>query len=126
MKAIIATNVHNYIGKNGELMWHCPQDLQHFKNLTGNGVLLCGHNTYYNLPPLTDRTILVDYRGDWLVDDIKIDWCIGGKRTYEKYAHLFTELHISFINNDDIGDTTFPDLKNLNPDCKIFHYFFGF
>ena len=35
------------------------------------------------------------------------------------------ELHISHIDNDDIGDVTFPDLTNLNPECKIFNYTFG-
>ena len=50
--------------------------------------------------------------------------CIGGKKTYEKYAKYFTELHISHINDNQVGDTTFPDLKNLNKDCKIFNYYF--
>jgi hypothetical protein len=53
-----------------------------------------------------------------------IDWCIGGKRTYEKYCHLFTELHISHINDNSIGNVTFPDLSNLNKTCKIFNYNF--
>lgn len=126
MKAIIATNVNNYIGKDGKLMWHCPQDLAHFKELTEGGRLLCGHNTYIELPPLQNRIVIPDFRGERLVNVAKYDWCIGGKRTYEKYAPYFTELHISFINNNDIGDTMFPDLKNLNENCKIFHYFFGF
>ena len=53
-----------------------------------------------------------------------IDWCIGGKKTYEKYCHLFTELHISHINDNQIGEIMFPDFKNLNPNCKIFNYYF--
>ena len=54
----------------------------------------------------------------------EIDWCIGGKKTYERFAQYFTELHISYINDNSIGDTMFPDLRNLNPNCKIFKYFF--
>jgi len=53
-----------------------------------------------------------------------VDWCIGGKKTYEKYAKYFTELHISHIDNNDIGDIMFPDLRDLNKDCKIFNYHF--
>jgi len=37
---------------------------------------------------------------------------------------MFTELHISHIDNNDIGDVTFPNLSNLNPDCKIYNYNF--
>ena len=51
-----------------------------------------------------------------------VDWCIGGKKTYEKYAPFFTELHISHIDNNDIGDVMFPNFIDLNSDCKIFNY----
>jgi len=53
-----------------------------------------------------------------------VDWCIGGKKTYEKYCQYFTELHISHIDNNSIGDIMFPDLRNLNPNCKIYNYNF--
>lgn len=69
-----------------------------------------------------DRNI--NYVNSETIKDVSIDWCIGGKRTYEKYCHLFMELHISHINDDTIGDVPYPDLKNLNPNCKIFHYYF--
>ena len=71
--------------------------------------------------PLKDRTIILDIRYEYITD---VDWCIGGKKTYEKYCHLFTELHISHINYNQIGDIMFPDFRNLNPKCKIFNYYF--
>lgn len=128
MKAILAVNKINFIGKDGEIMWDCPQDLAYFKKMTLGCRLLCGHNTYLKLPKLPGRSIMVDFRGDRLVKfaSTKYDWCIGGKRTYEKYCHLFTELHISYINNDDEGDVMLPNLKDLNPDCKIITHYFGF
>ena len=52
------------------------------------------------------------------------EWCIGGKKTYEKFCDVFTELHISHIDNNKIGNVTFPDLHKLNPNCKIFNYYF--
>ncbi len=42
----------------------------------------------------------------------------------KKYCHLFTELHISHIDNNEIGNVTFPDLTNLNPKCVIKNYHF--
>jgi dihydrofolate reductase len=121
MKAIIAVNNKKYIGLNNKLLWYSKDDLRHFKKLTEGQTLLVGHNTFSELPPLKNRTVIVDQRNNLL----NADWCIGGKKTYEKYCHLFTELHISIIDNDDIGDTEYPELKNLNPDCNIFTYHFS-
>ena len=120
MKAIIAVNNLGYIGLNNKLLWSSSGDLSHFVKLTMGQKLLVGYNTSLELPPLKNRTILIDNRDELL----GADWCIGGKKTYEKYAHLFTELHISHIDDNNIGDVMFPDLKNLNPECKIFNYHF--
>lgn len=121
MKGIIAVNNLGYIGLNDSLPWRCREDLKHFKMMTSGSSVLVGYNTFNTLPPLEGREILLDIR-DHMIPSA--DWCIGGKKTYEKYAHLFTELHISYINDNTIGDTMFPDLKNLNPDCRVFKYNF--
>jgi len=123
MKAIIATNNLNFIGFQGKLPWNCSEDLEHFKKLTMGGKCLVGFNTAKTLPNLPGREIVVD-------DDTKhvvykdIDWCIGGKLTYEKHAKKFTELHVSHIDDYSHGDTEFPDLKIDPKKCKIFHYYF--
>jgi len=124
MKAIIAVNRLNYIGLNDSLPWRCSEDLKHFKTMTDASTLLVGYNTAQKMPPLPGRTLVVDDR-DSVVDFDSIDWCIGGKKTYEKYCHLFTELHISYIFDGTTGDTLYPDFENLNPECKIFRYWFN-
>lgn len=121
MKAIIAVNNLGFIGIGNKLLWHNSEDLKHFKELTLNQTLLVGYNTHTELPPLKNRTLIIDSRDNM---DLGSDWCIGGKKTYEKYAPYFTELHISHINNNDIGDVMFPNFSKLNPDCKIFNYNF--
>lgn len=125
MKAILAVNNLGYVGLNYGLPWYCPEDFKHFKELTKESVVLVGYNTFKTLPPLKQREIWVDEFTSITHPSLKyIDWCIGGKATYEKYASLFKELHISHIDNNTIGDTMFPDLKNLSSDCKIFNYYF--
>ena len=121
MKAIIAVNNIGMIGLDDKMLWHCKDDLIHFKNLTYNSRLLVGFITQQGLPILKNRQLVTDIRNEFITD---IDWCIGGKRTYEKYCHLFTELHISHIDNNDIGNITFPNLTNLNKNCKIHNYNF--
>ena len=121
MKSIIAVNNLGYIGLDNKLLWKSSQDMSHFIRMTINQRLLVGYNTAQELPKLKNRTIIIDNRDELITD---VDWCIGGKKTYEKYAPHFTELHISHIDNNDIGDVMFPDFRNLNPDCKIFNYNF--
>jgi dihydrofolate reductase len=81
--------------------------------------------TYHHIDDISikdDRDI--NYVTEDTINTVHFDWCIGGKKTFEKYCHLFTELHISHINDNSDGDILYPDFKNLNPDCKIFHYYF--
>jgi dihydrofolate reductase len=124
MKAIIAVNNLGFIGIGTNLLWKSIEDLKHFKKMTKSGKLLVGYNTHLGLPELVGRELIVDYRQKNYYYDDRIDWCIGGKKTYEKYCHYFTELHISHIDDNKIGDITFPDLSNLNPNCRIFNYYF--
>lgn len=128
MKGIIAVNNLGFIGLNDGLPWHSKADFRHFKEKTSQGegegesTLLAGFRTFQTLPPLKGRKVLLLGRDMFPVEHI--DWCIGGKATYERLCPLFTELHISHINDNTIGDTLFPNLKYLNPECKIFNYYF--
>jgi len=121
MKGIIAVNKLGYIGVDNHLLWECKQDLNHFKEKTLNQRLLVGYNTSLLLPPLKNRELVIDIRNELITD---VDWCIGGKKTYEKYCEYFDELHISNINDYSIGDTMFPDLRKLNKECQVFTYNF--
>ena len=121
MKAIIAVNELGYIGKDDKLPWRCKDDLMHFKEMTYNQSCLVGYNTAQKLPRLPGRLIVVDERDKFM----NADWCIGGRKTYEKYSHLFTELHISYIMDYTKGDVSIPTFDNLPDDCKIFNYYFA-
>lgn len=130
MKAILAVNNLGYIGFKLGIPWRCKADFQHFKKMTllenRESTLLVGYNTFQTLPPLKGRKIIVVGRDTFALNDI--DWCIGGKKTYERFCPHFSELHISHINDNQIGDTMFPDLFRLGMlvegGCKIFNYNF--
>ena len=124
MKAIMAINNKGYIGLKGGLPWRCSKDLEHFKKETMGGKLLVGHRTAKHLPKLPGRELMVFDKNETTIDYTSADWCIGANATYEKFCHLFTELHLSIINDDTIGDVMGPDLRRLNPNCVIFEYHF--
>ena len=124
MKAIIAINNLGWIGKDGKLPWKCSEDLKHFKKLTTGCTLLVGYKTSLNLPPLSDREIVVYDRNRPIEDYLHIDWCIGGKSIYELFCPYFTELHASLINDETVGDVYKPDFDNLPDDCWVNLYHF--
>lgn len=88
------------------------------------GTLLVGRRTSQTLPKLKGRAIIIVDDNDIQTDYTMADWCIGGKTTYEQFCDKFTELYISHIDDDTIGDIYFPRLEKLNPNCKIYHYYF--
>lgn len=120
MKGIVAVNLAGYIGLNDGLPWKCLSDLQNFKEVTMGCTLLTGYNTSLTLPKLKGRTLIVDPR-EMLDEETlsTIDWCIGGRKTYEKYMHLFTELHVSLIHDWTIGDVKSPEITNLPSTSKL-------
>jgi dihydrofolate reductase len=125
MKAIVAVNNLGFIGLNDKLLWYNKEDLLHFKKLTEHSSLLVGYRTAQALPPLRNRKLIVVDRIEHSENHYyDVDWCIGGKKTYEKFCSSFTELHISHIDNNEIGNVTFPNLSKINPNCKIFNYYF--
>ena len=125
MKAIVAVNNLGFIGLDDKLLWYNKEDLRHFKKMTYDSTLLVGYRTAQGLPPLKNRTLITFDRREYSSTHYyECEWCIGGKKTYETFCDVFTELHISHIDNNDIGNVTFPNLSKLNPKCKIFNYYF--
>jgi len=124
MKAIIAVNRLGWIGKNEKLPWKSSTDLLHFKKLTMGGKLLVGYKTAKSLPTLSGREIIVYNKNKPIEEYLNLDWCIGGKFVYETFCSYFTELHISIIDDETIGDVFFPDFTNLNTDCIVYKYYF--
>jgi dihydrofolate reductase len=58
--AIVAMSQNNVIGKNNQLPWHLPADLQYFKKITSNHAILMGRITYESIgKPLPNRYNLV-------------------------------------------------------------------
>lgn len=125
MKLLVAVNNNFHIGKNGEMLWRSSTDLKHFKRLTLGCKCLVGRVTKDGLPPLKDRELIVVGAGHYSLNEalaLNPDWIIGGAKIYKQTAHLCDEIHISHIDDDNIGDTTFEIPPNYSG--KVFHYYF--
>jgi dihydrofolate reductase len=76
---IVAVDEINGIGKNNQLPWHLPADLQHFKKITTGFPIIMGRKTFESFPkPLPNRNHVIitrqkdyNYEGCIVVDDLE-------------------------------------------------------
>lgn len=134
MRLIVAFNHNNVIGNNNKIPWYIPEDLKLFQKITKNHIIVMGRKTFESLPngPLknrinvviTNQTGLYDKCHETLIytnfensfalletlqkETQKEVFIIGGNTIYKQYFEYCTKFHISFINNTQSGDTTFP------------------
>lgn len=129
IKLIVAKASNNVIGNNNQLIWHLPNDLKHFKNLTTNHPIIMGRKTYESLGrPLPNRTNIVITRDANFADEkvvithsldeaikkaeeINNDFfVIGGGEIYKQAMLIADELYITEVHHEFDGDTYFPEI----------------
>lgn len=124
---ILAMDINNLVGKNNDLPWHYPEDLQYFKNVTLNKKVLMGYNTYLSIvnrlgKPLPKReNYVLTYEkelplGGIIVEDLNKFleeyknsseelFIIGGKTIYELLVDKVDLIYLTRINKAYEGDT---------------------
>lgn len=126
---IVAMDVNNLIGKNNDLPWHYPDDLQYFKEVTLNKKVLMGYNTFLSitkrlgkaLPKRTNYVITsqvtlpygaipINNLDDFLEHFPQEEelFIIGGKQVYTSTIDKVDYLYITRINKSYEGDLYFP------------------
>lgn len=126
---VVAVAENNSIGKNNQLLWHLPNDLKHFKNITTGGTIIMGRKTFESIgKPLPNRISIVvstqknfDAKGAIVVSslDVALEKCknkdevfiIGGGEIY-KYSLPFVDcIYLTKVHQNFEGDTFFPVLN---------------
>jgi len=129
---IYARSRNNVIGVNGDLPWHLPEDLAHFKRTTLGQPVIMGRVTWQSIPekfrPLPGRTNVVVSRqpdfsapGAQVVTSLQaavdlfaaedVVWLIGGAQLYAQAMPLAQQLVITEIDADYEGDAFAPVLN---------------
>jgi len=129
--AAVASN--GVIGADGELPWHYPEDMEHFKRTTTGHPVVLGRRTFENIVdqldgPLPDRTNVVLSRSlsEWNHDDVQVVaspeaalsraaktgsktvYVAGGATVYEAFLDRADRLLLTELDATYEGDTTFP------------------
>lgn len=136
-KIIIAALAENgVIGKDGDIPWHHPKDLKHFKQLTTGNPVIMGRKTYESLPenyqPLPNRTNIVLTNSDFEADEsVEVAnsleeayniakslsenaFIIGGASVYKQALDTADKLVLTEIHESYEGDTYFPEINDEN------------
>jgi dihydrofolate reductase len=129
---IYARARNGVIGKQGQLPWHLPEDLAHFKRTTQGQAVVMGRVTWESLPekfrPLPGRTNVVVSRqtsfkalGAQVVSSLEaamalfpstaVVWLIGGAQLYAQALPLASQIVVTEIDADFEGDAFAPSLS---------------
>lgn len=123
------TKKNHIIGKDNWLPWNIPEELQHFRKLTENGIVIMGRKTYDSIGrPMPRRRNIIVSRTTQHIDkvetaptvekaiemakaDNKPIFIIGGAQIYKHALEndLIDKMYLTFIKKEYEGDTAFPD-----------------
>jgi len=128
---IVAMAKNRVIGKDNDMPWHLPADLQHFRKMTSGKPIIMGRKTYESIGrPLPKRhNIIVSRNADYRVDgcdvvssldeavkiagDVDELFIIGGGFLYNQAIDQADKLYLTFIDLEVDGDTLFPKYEHL-------------
>ncbi|MCG6189099.1 dihydrofolate reductase [Maribellus maritimus] len=129
--SIIVAIAENFaIGKNNDLLFHLPNDLKRFKEITSGHSLIMGRNTLLSLPkwPLPNRrhVVITDKKDDVFsgcevvfsieeaiekVTNEKEAFIIGGGMVYRQFYPVAGKLYLTLVHKPFDADVYFPKIE---------------
>jgi dihydrofolate reductase len=126
---VVAMDKNNVIGKENDLPWYLPNDLQKFKEITTSKskTIIMGRKTFESLPKILpdrhhivltreknykvkdNRVTVVNSIGDieLLIEDAKEYFVVGGGEIFNLLFPYATRMYITKIDENFEGDTFF-------------------
>ena len=131
LSIIVAKAQNNIIGKDNKLLWHIPEDLKRFKDITTGHTIIMGRKTFESLGRVLPnrKHIVFTQNPDFKVNDenVKIvhsmleiqeyienkeeNFVIGGAMIYNLLMPYANKMYITEIHKDFEGDTVFPKIN---------------
>lgn len=129
MIAAMANN--RVIGKDNDMPWHLPADLQHFKKVTLGKPVIMGRKTFESIGRALPgrRNIVISRNLDYTQEGIEVVtspeaalsavedsdeiMIIGGGHIYDIFLPYAQRLYLTFIDLEVEGDTQFPDYEQV-------------
>ncbi len=132
LSIIVAMANNRAIGKDNQLLWHLPEDLQYFKRVTMGKPIVMGRKTFESIGrPLPGRlNIVITRQADWKHDGVKVVhtidealklaeaqsiidgvdemMVIGGAEIYNTALPVADKLYVTYVDTEIDGDAFFP------------------
>ncbi len=128
--SIIVAIAQNFaIGKNNNLLFHLPNDLKRFKEITTGHPVIMGRNTLLSLPkgalPNRRNIVITDKPGETFercemvfsvneaIESVKTEteaFIIGGGMIYRQFYPIVGNLYLTFVHQDFDADVYFPEI----------------
>jgi dihydrofolate reductase len=125
------------IGDSNTLIWHLPEDLKRFKQLTTGNTIVMGRKTYESIgrPLPNRRNIIITRDLNYFVDGCEVVnsleealllsnndcFIIGGGEIYRQAINISDKIYLTLIDKEFDGDTTFPEIGDwYESSCESF------
>lgn len=132
LSIVIAKAKNNIIGKDNKIIWHLPEDLKHFKNLTTGHTIIMGRKTFESLGKILPnrKHIIFSNNPDFKVHDENVEvvhsllqiqdliegkeeaFVIGGAMIYNFLMPYVKKMYVTEIEKDFDGDAFFPRIDD--------------
>ena len=124
---IVAMARNHAIGLNGQMPWHLPADLKHFRSITMGHPILMGRKTFEAIgrPLPGRRNLVISHNPEFKAEGVEVFnqidaalencanleqvFVIGGATLYEAMLASADYLYLTEIDQDFAGDTFFPE-----------------
>lgn len=130
---IAAIGKNRELGKNNNLIWHLPNDLKFFKEVTSNHTIIMGRKTFDSLPRmLPNRKHIVLTSSENLPSEVEVYkelkqlleqykdsteeiFVIGGASIYSQFLEHSDKLYLTEIDEEEkSADVFFPEFNKSN------------
>lgn len=131
ISCIVAIAQDNVIGKDNDIPWYLPADLQYFKKTTLNHPIIMGRNCYSSIGrPLPKRTNIIITRDPYFIssncvvchsieqgleaaynEGAQEAFIIGGGMIYDQTKDLWDKLYLTEVDLKTEGDVFFPEIN---------------
>lgn len=130
---IAAIGKNRELGKNNNLIWHLPNDLKFFKEVTSNHTIIMGRKTFDSLPRmLPNRKHIVLTSSENLPNEVEVYkelkqlleqykdsteeiFIIGGASIYSQFLEHSDKLYLTEIDEEEkSADVFFPEFNKSN------------
>lgn len=132
LSIIVAKAKNNIIGKDNKIIWHLPEDLKHFKNITTGHTIIMGRKTFESLGRVLPnrKHIIFSNNPSFNVNEENVKvvhslleiqdliegkeeaFVIGGAMIYNFLMPYVKKMYVTEIDKEFEGDTFFPKIDD--------------